>query len=81
MRGLRGFRTELRELMGRATEYRITPNGLARRAAVHDRPEWAAAADFIGEYLQIVASHRPNQFDSAEFARFAVAAIERGCAG
>jgi len=71
VRQLRGFRTELRELMSRATEFGVTTAQLAS----FGRPEWAAAAGFIDEYVQTVGSFRENQFDSAELARYAVAAI------
>lgn len=81
VRRLRGFRTELRELMGRATEFGVTPDRLREWAVVHERPEWAAAADFVDEYLAVVTGFRESQYDSAEIARFAVAAIEDGTAG
>ena len=71
VRSLRGFRTELRELMARATEFGVTTAQLAS----FGRPEWTAAAGFIDEYVQTVGSFRENQFDSAELARYAVAAI------
>jgi superfamily I DNA/RNA helicase/RecB family exonuclease len=71
VRQLRGFRSELRELMARATEFGVTTAQLAS----FGRPEWTAAAGFIDEYVQTVGSFRENQFDSAELARYAVAAI------
>jgi superfamily I DNA/RNA helicase/RecB family exonuclease len=75
VRRLRGFRTELRDLMMRATEFAITPERIRALAAEHERPEWAAAADFIDEYLEVVSVARPNSVDAAELAQFAVAAI------
>ncbi|WP_082487486.1 UrvD/REP family ATP-dependent DNA helicase [Leifsonia sp. Root112D2] len=75
VRRLRGFRTELRELMMRATEYDITPQKLAELGRRHDRPEWTASAVFIAEYLQNVALSRPGQLDSTELVQFAVAAL------
>ncbi len=81
VRRLRGFRTELRELMMRATEYDISPHELKQLGQRHERPEWAAAADFITEYLAVTGDSRPHQLDATEFARFAVAAIEAGTAG
>jgi superfamily I DNA/RNA helicase/RecB family exonuclease len=74
VRRLRTFRTEMRELMGRATEYDISPD----RLRSFGRPEWSAAADFIDEYLQTVSAYREQQLDSSEIARYAIAAIERG---
>jgi superfamily I DNA/RNA helicase/RecB family exonuclease len=78
VRRLRGFRTELRELMARATEYDVTPARLRELGRSTERPAWVAAADFIDEYLGIVASSRAAQLDPAELARFAVTAIRLG---
>ncbi|HEY4225514.1 MAG TPA: ATP-dependent DNA helicase [Pseudolysinimonas sp.] len=78
VRRLRGFRTELRELMARATEYDVTPARLRELGRSTDRPAWVAAADFIQEYLGIIASSRAEQLDPAELARFAEAAIRTG---
>lgn len=81
VRGLRGFRTELRELMGRATEYGISPATLKALGSSHDRPEWVAAADFWVGYLAVVSSARAHQLDSTELVQFAIAAVLRGEAG
>jgi len=75
VRRLRGFRTELRELMMRATEFDVPPERMRELARLHNRPEWAAAADFIDEYHEVVGNYRGNQLDSAELAAYAVAAI------
>ncbi len=75
VRRLRGFRTELRELMARATEFGVTPPRLRALGTEHDRPEWVAAADFIAEYLAVISSSRPHQLDSAELVQFAIAAL------
>jgi superfamily I DNA/RNA helicase/RecB family exonuclease len=61
--------------MARATEYGVDPARLRALARRFDRPEWAASADFIDEYLTVIASLRPNQLDSAELAQFAATAI------
>lgn len=81
VRALRGFRTELRELMARATELEIGPQRLRELGREHGHPEWEAAADFIDDYLRAVASARQDQLDSAELVRFAVAALHRGEVG
>jgi superfamily I DNA/RNA helicase/RecB family exonuclease len=81
VRRLRGFRTELRELMMRATEYGVSPERLRHLAAAHDRPEWRAVADFTDEYLAVIGDSRPSHLDAAEIAQFAVAAISTGAAG
>jgi superfamily I DNA/RNA helicase/RecB family exonuclease len=75
VRRLRGFRTELRDFMMRATENRVSPDALRRLGAEHERPEWIAVADFIDEYVSVVTAARPNHLDAAELAQFAVAAI------
>jgi len=81
VRRLRGFRTELRELLGRSTEYGVTPQRLRVLGEERDRPEWVAAADFIVDYLTVVSSSRSNQLDSTEFVQFAIAALGRGEGG
>lgn len=81
VRGLRRFRTELRELMMRATEHNVSPSQLRTLGAQHEHPEWVAAADFIDEYLAVISTTRESQFDPSELARFAVAAIEAGDLG
>ena len=81
VRRLRGFRTELRELMARATEFDISPARLRELALEHRRPEWMAASWFIDDYLQTTSAYRERQFDSAEIARYAVAALDDGTAG
>lgn len=81
VRSLRVFRTELRELMMRATEYDVPPARLREIGRRTGHPEWVSAADFIDEYLGVVSSFRESQFDPAELARLAVAAIDSGTAG
>ncbi len=81
VRRLRGFRSELRELMARVTEYEVSTGELRTLGRRTGRDEWAAAADFIDEYLAVVSGARENQFDSAELARFAVEAIATAPAG
>jgi superfamily I DNA/RNA helicase/RecB family exonuclease len=75
VRRLRGFRTELRELMARATEFGVTPQRLRALGIERDRAEWVAAAEFITEYLEVISSSRPHQLDSSELAQFAIAAL------
>jgi superfamily I DNA/RNA helicase/RecB family exonuclease len=75
VRRLRGFRSELRELMMRATEYDVPPERLHSLGRQFDRPEWMAAADFIREYRDVVANYRGDQLDSSELAEYAVAAV------
>ncbi|MGV8969341.1 MAG: ATP-dependent helicase [Microbacteriaceae bacterium] len=75
VRRLRGFRSELRELMARATEYGVSTARLRELGESLAKPEWVASAAFIDEYLEVIANHRSAQLDSAEFAQFAARAI------
>lgn len=76
VRALRGFRTELRETMMRATEHDLDPAALRRLATQYARPEWAAVADFQAEYLQVMAELRPDQLDAAELTAAARRSID-----
>jgi superfamily I DNA/RNA helicase/RecB family exonuclease len=78
VRRLRGFRTELRDLMMRAVENGISPDRLRELAAGAGRPEWAAAAEFISGYDAVKASFRDRSFDSAELAREAAVLLREG---
>lgn len=77
VRVLRGFRTELRDLLMRAVEHGVDAEALARLGRRCERPEWVAAADFLAEYDEVKAQLRPDQFDSAELAAFAAAVVRR----
>ncbi|MGO4692185.1 ATP-dependent helicase [Glaciibacter sp. 2TAF33] len=76
VRRLRGFRTELRDLMMRAVEYGVPPATLARLGADHNRPEWVAAAAFIRGYEEVKDLARPGQYDSTELAQYAAALVQ-----
>ena len=65
LRGLRGFRDELRDLLMRAVERGLTPGDLADLGVAHDRPDWVAAADVLGEYLDVTALATPGAYDPA----------------
>lgn len=83
VRSLRGFRSELRELMARATEYGVSPARLRSLGLERGRPEWVAAAAVIEDYLASLSMnpYRSRQLDSAELIQFAIAALGRGEAG
>ncbi|MCL2803288.1 MAG: PD-(D/E)XK nuclease family protein [Micrococcales bacterium] len=49
--GLAAFRNELRDLMMRAAERGLSPEGLAALGDQQGRPEWVAAAQIFGAYL------------------------------
>ncbi len=81
VRALRGFRTELRDLMMRAVEYGVTADALARLGRSTGRPEWVAAAEFIRGYEDVKDQTRPGQYDSTELAGFAAAVVAGAPAG
>jgi superfamily I DNA/RNA helicase/RecB family exonuclease len=75
------FRAELRDLFARATEQGVDPRRLRELGRATSRPEWVAAGEFFDEYLDIVASARPEQRDPAELARLAIATLDAGGGG
>ena len=77
VRALRGFRSELRDLMMRAVEHGVDAPTLARLGERAGRPEWSAAAAFLDEYAEVKEQVRPTQFDSAELGAFAAAIVRR----
>lgn len=81
VRRLRGFRTELRDLMMRAVEYGVSPTHLADWGRQTNRPEWVAAAEFIRGYEEVKDQTRPGQYDSTELAQFATALVHDAPAG
>lgn len=77
VRELRGFRSELRDLLMRAVEQGIGPEQLAHLGEAASRPEWSAAAAFLAEYAEVKEQLRPTQFDSAELGAFAASIVRR----
>jgi superfamily I DNA/RNA helicase/RecB family exonuclease len=78
VRRLRGFRTELRELMARCAEHGVSPAELQRLGRERAFPEWIAAGEFIVEYQRVVDSYRGNFVDSAELLAAATVVIGSG---
>ncbi|WP_286278015.1 UvrD-helicase domain-containing protein [Naasia aerilata] len=78
VRRLPAFRTELRELMARATESNLSPAALAELGMREGHPEWAAAARFAEEYQRVVDSFRSSSYDSGELLAEATALIRAG---
>ena len=78
VRRLRGFRTELRDLMMRAVEYGVSPAALASLGRMHDRDAWVAASSFITVYDAVKSSYRARHFDSTELIREAAVIIADG---
>ncbi|RXZ46629.1 ATP-dependent helicase [Agromyces fucosus] len=77
VRVLRGFRSELRDLLMRAVEHGVDGPSLAALGERTGRPEWVAAAAFLEEYDEVKAQLRPNQYDSSELGAFAAAIVRR----
>ncbi|MEF3404470.1 PD-(D/E)XK nuclease family protein [Agromyces sp. CCNWLW203] len=77
VRVLRGFRSELRDLLMRAVEHGVDGPALAALGERTGRPEWVAAAAFLEEYDEVKAQLRPNQYDSSELGAFAAAIVRR----
>lgn len=77
VRALRGFRTELRDLLMRAVEHGVDAKGLVALGRQAGRPEWVAAGAFLAEYAEVKEQLRPTQFDSSELAAFAAAIVRR----
>jgi superfamily I DNA/RNA helicase/RecB family exonuclease len=75
VRRLRAFRSELREVMARATEYGVSAAKLRELAAATEHPEWSAAAELIEEYRDYLAVARRFSLDSAELVQFAATAL------
>jgi superfamily I DNA/RNA helicase/RecB family exonuclease len=51
----RGFAEEVRDLLLRAQERGLSPEGLAALAEEHGRADWRAAAQFYQDYLDVLA--------------------------
>jgi superfamily I DNA/RNA helicase/RecB family exonuclease len=75
LRGLRGFRDELRDLLMRAVERGLTPLDLADLGRVHERPDWVAAASVLAEYLDVTALASPGAYDPAAIVDTAAALL------
>lgn len=72
------FRTELRELLARATEYGVGPDRLAELGHQHGQPVWVAAAEFFAEYRDVLALSRERAFDLPELFRAAERSVQDG---
>ncbi|MDF2444260.1 MAG: hypothetical protein JWR01_2463, partial [Subtercola sp.] len=81
VRALSGYRTELRELMMRATESGVSPRQLAELGRRHGIAEWVAAGRFAEEYQGVVGSFRDAALDSAELIAEARLQVVTGGAG
>lgn len=75
-RALRGFRDELRDLLMRALERGLGPEGLAEAGRRFARPQWEAAAAVLAEYLDVTAIATPGAYDPAAIVDQAVARLD-----
>jgi superfamily I DNA/RNA helicase/RecB family exonuclease len=76
----RAFAEQLRDLLQRAAERGLGPNGLRERGERHGRADWLAAAEFLGEYEQVLALRETTTrssaaYDPAELVRAAAAML------
>ena len=72
----RAFATELRDLLARAVERGVSPADLAAYGSARGRADWAAAARFYAQYLQVLALRDATgrgsvAYDAAELVRAA----------
>lgn len=75
LRGSRQFRAELRALSAQCSESGIAPEELAAVGAAFDRPAWVAAASFLREYRDVLASMRSAHRDPADLVHDAAALL------
>lgn len=67
----RGFRTEIRELFDRASEWGLDARALAELGREHHVEDWVAAADLYREYIEVLSLASPEAFDAAGLIRAA----------
>lgn len=74
---LRGFRSELRELITVCLERGIDQEELSELAQKHDRPVWAAASHFYGGYLnRLREPANANRHDPSTLLTFVVSELQ-----
>lgn len=78
VRRLPAFRTELRELLSRATEANLAPAELAALGRRDGIPEWEAAGAFAEEYHEVLDSYRSSSYDAADLLAEASALVRSG---
>ncbi|MGK5732466.1 ATP-dependent helicase [Streptomyces sp. URMC 124] len=71
----RGFADEVRAVLARSRELGLSPGALGDFAARTGRPDWAAAASFLAEYLDLLDMR--GVLDYAELVHRAVLLAER----
>ncbi|HEY0246674.1 MAG TPA: ATP-dependent DNA helicase [Gryllotalpicola sp.] len=78
VRRLAGFRAELRELMERMVERRLSPSRLAELGRANGFPEWQAAAAFVSSYYDAIDALRPGFVTTAELLADAARLVASG---
>ncbi|WP_344790747.1 ATP-dependent DNA helicase [Gryllotalpicola daejeonensis] len=78
VRRLAGFRAELRELMERMVENRISPARLIELGHQRELPEWVAAGTFIARYQDTLDTLRPGFVTAAELLADAARLVSSG---
>jgi len=74
--GTAGFRGQLRDLLMRAAEHGVGPEGLRALGERHGRAHWVAASEVLREYEQVTALATPSAFDPATICGSAAAVLE-----
>lgn len=75
LRASRQFRAELRALSAECSERGIALQELARVGEAYDRPAWRAAASFLAEYRDVLATMRSAHRDPADLVLEAAALL------
>ncbi|MCL2794118.1 MAG: ATP-dependent helicase [Microbacteriaceae bacterium] len=78
VRRLAGFRAELRELMERMVENRVSAARLVELGRDGGVPEWVAAGGFIARYQDTLDRHRPGFVTAAELLADAARLVASG---
>ncbi|MBB5618631.1 PD-(D/E)XK nuclease family protein [Microcella frigidaquae] len=81
VRRLGAFRTELRDAIARLSEHGVGTDWLRARGRERGLDAWAALADLVDEYRQVLGSARPGQLDPAELVRAAVGLVHEPPSG
>jgi superfamily I DNA/RNA helicase/RecB family exonuclease len=71
---LRGFVTEVCDLLDRARERGVDGETVRRLGVAHSRPAWVAAGDFLNEYLDVLEAR--DEVDYADLIARAVALLD-----
>lgn len=72
---LRGFASELRDIVLRAEERGLGPAELDTLGRRTGRPQWRAAASFLQEYADVTALSGSSAYDPAELIRAALGSL------